>query len=356
MRNYFITTITAVIILLFLTAPAYAQETSAQDTIVINFGNESKIIIYVNDKKDLETLVQYDINAMLRDLNIEIQEGEGEINYLRIEDKSGQRYLTDTTIVIDSQTHTAQHQDNSQDEIADKDIVIKASKSEEKKHPRSQHHFNVELGLNNYFEDGNLGATNSEDYAVKPFGSWYVGLTSKMKTQVSGNFFLEWGGGVSWYNFKMENSDMRILKNEEGVIFQEGPAEIKGIKSKLTATFINLSLIPLLDFNHNWRKKSFDISDGSIDFSHYDKKGFRVGFGPYIGYRLDSYAKYKFEENDKVKKDRDKNSFYLNNLRYGLRLQMGFRGLDIFAQYDLNPLFKNNHGPELNAFSFGITI
>ena len=352
MKSSFITTTTVVLFMLCHIVPAYAQESTAQDTVVINFGNESKIIIYLNDKNDLETLVQYDINAMLQDLHIEIQEGEEEIRYLKIEDPSGERYLMDTTIIIDGQQHAAQYEDDA-DEIIIDDIDTTENAVKIKKHPRSQHHFNVELGLNNYFEDDKLGASNSEDYAVKPFGSWYIGLTSKIKTHVGGKFYLEWGGGVSWYNFKMENTAIRILKDEGSVIFQESQEDIKGIKSKLTATYINVSLVPLLDFGRNKKNGSFNFLG---DFGHYNKKAFRVGLGPYVGYRLDSYAKYKFEENDKVKKDRDKNSFYLNNLRYGLRFQMGYKGLDVFAQYDLNPLFRTNHGPELNAFSFGIIL
>lgn len=351
MKNFLITTTTAAMVLLGLTTSVHAQSTAAQDTVVINFGNESKIIIYLTDKEDLETLIQYDINSMLQDLHLEIQEGEGEIKYLKIEDPSGERYLMDTTIIIDGQ-HYASEQQEDDDEMMD-EIDTTENHVKIKKQSRSNHRFNVELGLNNYLEDGNLGATNSEDYSVKPFGSWYVGLTSKMKTHVGGKFFLEWGGGVSWYNFKMENTDMRILKRDERVIFEESQADIKGLKSKLTATYINISLIPLLDFGKHKKNAPFNFLG---DFSHYNNQAFRIGFGPYIGYRLDSYAKYKFEENNKVKKDRDKNSFYLENLRYGLRFQMGYKGLDVFAQYDLNPLFRTNHGPELNAFSFGIIL
>lgn len=347
MKSISITTTFVVLALFCLVAPTHAQESMAQDTVVINFGNESKIIIYLNDKSDLETLVQYDVNAMLQDLNIQIQEGEGDIKYLRIEDPSGERYLVDTTIIIeDPNTLSKYDDDESETDTTEDPIKIK-------KRSKSKHAFNIELGLNNYFEDGNLGATHSENYAVKPFGSWYVGLTSKMKTHVGGKLYLEWGGGVSWYNFKMENTAMRIFKAEDGIIFQESQADIKSLKSKLTATYINVSLVPLLDFGRDGKYDPFNFLG---DFGNYNKKSFRVGFGPYIGYRLDSYAKYKFEENGEVEKDRDKNSFYLNNLRYGLRFQMGYKGLDVFAQYDLNPLFRTNYGPELNAFSFGIIL
>ena len=346
----------------------YAQEDVAADTIVINFGNESKIIIYVNDKDDLQSLVDYDVNAMLDDLNIQIQDAGGEVSYLKIEDKSGERYLADTTIIIEKDKEIYANRENTESEEGNfeeeddddrsihKSIVIKAPGFSTKERTKSKHSFNVEFGLNNYFENGNLGATRSEDYAVKPFGSWYVGLTSKRKTKVAGSFFIEWGGGISWYNFKMEDPDIRILKGEEGVVFHHEPTEVNGLKSKLTASFINISIIPLLDFSQGRRKEAINISEGPFSITKYNRQGFRVGFGPYVGYRLGSHSKFKFEDNNDVEKDKDRGSFYLNNLRYGLRLQLGYKGLDLFANYDLNPLFKEGHGPELNAFSFGIII
>ncbi len=48
--------------------------------------------------------------------------------------------------------------------------------------------------------------------------------------------------------------------------------------------------------------------------------------------------------------------YYLNNLRYGARLQIGFRGVDLFANYDLNDLFSVKKAPELHAVSFGIVL
>ncbi len=339
-----------------------AQENAPADTIIINFGNESKIVIYVNDEEDLDALADYDINAMLRDLRMEIEESEDEVSYLKIEDQSGERYLADTTILLekrdddDDDKLASQSDPENQENDVQKSIVIEAPGFKTRERGKSKHSFNIEFGLNNYFEDGNLGATNSEDYAVKPFGSWYVGLTSKRRSKIAGAFYLEWGGGVSWYNFKMENPDIRIIKGENTVLFEEVPAEINGSKSKLTASFINFSLVPLLDFSQGRRKEALNFSEGPVRITKYNRQGLRVGFGPYIGYRLGSHTKFKFEENNDVEKDKDSGSFYLNNLRYGLRLQLGYRGLDLFANYDLNTLFKENHGPELNAFSFGIII
>jgi hypothetical protein len=351
-------------LILFCTNDGFGQESSTADTIMINFGNESKIIIYVNDQNDLDALANYDINSMLRDLNMEIEETEGDINYLKIEDQTGERYLKDTTVILESNQKSAKNEEwfsatdstKNEEKGIHKSLVIEAPGFKTKDRTKSKHSFNIELGLNNYFENGNLGAANSEAYEVKPFGSWYIGLTSKRKSKVAGSFYLEWGGGISWYNFKMENPDIQIIKGEDGILFQEVPTEINGIKSKLTASFVNFSLIPLLDFSQGRRKEALNFHEGPIKITKYNRQGLRVGFGPYIGYRLGSHSKFKFEENNDVEKDKDRGSFYLNNLRYGLRLQLGYKGLDLFANYDLNPLFKENHGPELNAFSFGIIL
>ena len=75
-----------------------------------------------------------------------------------------------------------------------------------------------------------------------------------------------------------------------------------------------------------------------------------------MGYRIDSYTKQMYYENGDKMKTHNHDNYYLNNLRYGLRLQLGFRDTDIFFNYDMNELFTDGKGPKLNAFSFGITL
>ena len=46
----------------------------------------------------------------------------------------------------------------------------------------------------------------------------------------------------------------------------------------------------------------------------------------------------------------------MNNFRYGIRLQLGFKNTDLFFNYDLNPQFAKGKGQTLNAFSFGFSF
>jgi hypothetical protein len=91
-------------------------------------------------------------------------------------------------------------------------------------------------------------------------------------------------------------------------------------------------------------------------FSYHENDGFRIGVGGYAGYRVGGRSKYVIRDGGNRIREKDRTNFYFNNWRYGARLQLGFGGVDLFANYDLNELFIENRGPRLNAFSFGIIL
>ena len=86
------------------------------------------------------------------------------------------------------------------------------------------------------------------------------------------------------------------------------------------------------------------------------KKAFHLGLGGYIGVRLTSKMKYKYELNGNSNKDKVKNDFYLNPFRYGLMASVGYSNINIFANYALNGMFEKGKGPQLHPFSVGIMI
>ena len=153
----------------------------------------------------------------------------------------------------------------------------------------------------------------------------------------------------------MEDDDILITKGPETVEFNPLPSEYDGQKSKLTASYINAYFVPMIDFSRNKRKVK-SLESGSIKIENYKKQGFKIGIGVYGGYRLASHSKIKYELDGDTEKDKEHSSFYLQNWRYGVRARMGIKGLDVFFNYDLNELFSEGRGPELNAFSFGIII
>ncbi len=306
------------------------------DSVVIRVGKESKVTFLIKDKKDLETLKHYNFQALMDDMVKKLEQRD-----TTPITKSSTEYLKDTTQVV-SPVQSSENWDRDNDEDNDR-----SSRHRRSGH-RTHHSFNIDLGMNNYLQNGSFPDGNNSLYTVKPWGSWYVGLNSALRSRISHNFFLEWGAGVTWYNFKFANEKTVISKDDNGVIFSEDTRDLDFRKSKLTAAYVNVSIIPVFDFGDNGRKSAF--------FDNNHSSSFRIGVGPYAGYRLDSYTKQMYYVNGDKTKSHDHDNFYLNNIRYGMRLQLGFRGTDIFFNYDLNELFITDKGPKLNAFSFGITL
>ncbi|MBK6264837.1 outer membrane beta-barrel protein [Marivirga sp. S37H4] len=210
------------------------------------------------------------------------------------------------------------------------------SDSKSKKRFRHDHEFEFLIGLNNYLnEDNQFPDNNNEVYSLDPSTSWTYGINSVHRLSLSSYFKLNFQFGLQWYNFAMADSRYQIIKGPEELEFMDTAVErpdISPSRSKLNITYLNINLVPMF---HTGKSSS----------------SFRFGAGPYGGYRIGSKSKFKYDDDGK---DVTKNNFYLNNWRYGIKAQVGWKGIDLFATYDLNPLFIDNRGPELNAFSFGI--
>ena len=65
-----------------------------------------------------------------------------------------------------------------------------------------------------------------------------------------------------------------------------------------------------------------------------------------------------YEENNEPKKiDKVNTGLYLENLRYGIRGEVGIgEHVTFFTTYDLNTLFQDGKGPSLNPITFGIVF
>jgi hypothetical protein len=221
-----------------------------------------------------------------------------------------------------------------------------------KKNQGTSYGMNFDLGLNNYLQDGKSPEDTNEAYSARPMGSWTFAINSVNRTHIGGPLYLQWGGSVNWYSFKFNDETMRVSKDNLGVTFTSDPrTDIDPIKSKLNASYINVSMLPVLRFgdkSRNW--------DNDWCFDHDKGNGFRIGVGGYAGYKISSSSKFVYEDQGDKRKEKNKDSYYLNNWRYGARLQLGFRAVDLFVNYDISELFVQDKGPQLNAFSFGITI
>jgi hypothetical protein len=311
---------------------------SKSDTIIVELARTSKVILTIKDRNDLETLKHYDFQELFEDILLKLETND--TSALVNEDST----VNDVASAAEDDWNIENHSDYVSDDDDDDDDDNWNMRRYGNQWRRTSQSFNMDLGTNNYLSDGKFPDSDNELYSVRPWGSWYVGLASIQRTRMARKFFLEWGLGVNWYNFKFQKDNILIQKDDDGITFVEDMRDVDYIKSKLTVAYITASLIPVIDFGDNNRKARIWEGYGN---------SFRVGLGPYISYRIASHSKLVYDNGDK-EKEKNHDSLYLNTIRYGARLQLGYRSTDLFFNYDLNELFTEGKGPALNAFSFGV--
>ncbi len=189
--------------------------------------------------------------------------------------------------------------------------------------------FATDLGIN-IWPQGSEGAPD-----VKPWGSWNVGLNLSGIQSIGKNFEIKTLAGVSWYNFKFEDTNIIAVKTPEGLEFQGFMGDGVGTKSKISASYMNLTLVPTIKTNN---------------------QKLRLGVGGYIGYRIGGRGKFVYnDDNGDKQKIFEKSNMYVEDFRYGLRGEIGVGSINFFVNYDMNELFQEDLGPAVQAISFGLT-
>ena len=298
-----------------------AMTAQAQDTLKVELGG-NKIIIIAKDKDGLKNLSQVDLNKI-------VAEAIKKADSTRTNDKTK---TTEPTVIVYQPNDDFNNYYES--EYGKRDL-----RKRRYRRGRSyvRNYFAVDLGFNNYLENGSFPDETGKNYGLGAFGARYISVGWYRRTSFFRSpLYLTVGLEVSWNNYMFQNNTY-ITQDSTGVQFRDYAANNAGAtldKSKLTAIYANIPL--LLGFKFR---------------NEYGRTTFRFDVGGYVGYRLDSYAKIKPSG---AGTQRPHNKYYLNNVRYGLMTHLGFRGFLLFAKYDMNNLFVTDKGPELNSFSFGV--
>ncbi|MCJ8163588.1 PorT family protein [Pontibacter sp. E15-1] len=340
-----------------------------QDTIVIKMANGAKMILQLQNIQQLKAFQNYSLDSLMRELNtyvdqveqmgdstsrskdmtvtfntsksadgkseqvtVTVQENDpktGQIKKERHEIRINKNFKIDVEVEEDG--------DNTKVNV---DVPTKAERDSTRNAHKEEHYkatrfgFDVDLGLNAFTGD----APNLID--LKAGGSRYVSLNWRLKSQVGGQkspFHVVSGLEFAFNNYMFENNV--ILEEENNVTVFREVTDVNFEKSKLTQSSINLPLMASLEFK---RENGHD--------------GFTIGAGPFIGYRLGSHTKQKYDEGGRTEKDKTRDSFNLSDFQYGVEGVLGYGGIDLFAKYNMNDLFKENRGVQANVISFGFRL
>jgi hypothetical protein len=190
----------------------------------------------------------------------------------------------------------------------------------------------LDLGVSSYLFDGNLDLPRDlNDLELLYGGSWNINwhIIRNRIYFVRRAASIEYGLTFSWMHYKFANN---FLIDRDATNFEITPLVGEYRKNKLRTTFIEIPLMLTLSSN---KSKIF------------------VSGGGYAGLLLGSQQRLKTENGSKTKV---KDDFNLNKFRYGLEGRLGLGPINIYAQYSLVPLFKQDQGPELYPLNVGLTI
>ena len=319
----------------------FKDSVTSKDSVIVEFGASGKIIMVVDNKEDFEKLKAMDVNQIIRELDLELDES-GELTVVEIKHKDGNkeiiRVLEDGPetkvsvgrwrVVVDESGRNTQ-------------LKVETVPKTKKDEPDFRTYFNADLGINNYFINGDLSG-GEVDYAVKGWGSWNVGINWMASQRLRKGTYWDFGLGVQWYNFKFENRDNQVVNGPDGIEILERN-DVNGFKSKISASYLTALTLFRWDFGK--------INDN-------ERNGLRVAVGPYAGYRLGGKSKFVYRElsGSGRKKDKEPIGGNLNNFRYGVRGEVGFRSVTFFTTYDLNTLIRKDRGPSLHPIAFGVVF
>ncbi len=373
--------LTAIFVMFGLTNIEAKEEKTKADSLIIQFGNNTRMVIHAKDKKGIQQLKNYDLNKIVRDMGMSLDSTTRE-TYIIIAGQNGKKYLKDTVLTLRTGggnvgvtvnesngyetkvsikdgglyvkdgnekvyvgTRGIHVEDGSENVHIGGSSPFEDSTRSEKRHRTSidkspRNGFNIDFGLSAYTQN-TAGKYNTDDYDLNTWGSRYIslgwtrgGLLSKGK---NASLFIDLGLDFSWYNLMYQGNNT-VKKTNSTIAFptytiDNQPRDLS--KSKLTANYLNISLMPTIAFKNS-----------ALNY---------LSFGVYGGYRLDSYTKTK--EASGGKKERLRDNFYLNDFRYGLSLEVGWRNFpDFFVHYDNSELFQSGKGPAVKMITFGVKL
>lgn len=187
----------------------------------------------------------------------------------------------------------------------------------------------IAFGLNNtIIEDQSL-----EDSPFKLGGSRFVELGWAWRTRVfekSNALRFSYGLSFQFNGLKPKNNQYFVVDNDETSL-QEFEFELR--KSKFR---IDNLVFPM---HFEFGPSKFTETEKKIRYSI--RNQFRFGIGCYGGFNLGARQKLKYTRDGRRVKDKLKGGYDTSNFIYGLSAYAGFDGIQLYAKYDLNPIFKD---------------
>jgi len=354
-----------------------AAPSTVKDTITVRLPNRATLTLTVRDAAQLRQLKNYHLDSLTSRLATYITQAEtaakvGSTDQVTMrfypdKDQPGQNLpeeiritahkpganetkgQTKTQVFLNKQFGIVTHTDEDGSKSYDFSTNKNKAKTDTVKHSnyRDRHTvaFRLEAGLNTFVNTttgvGKPGVP-SLDYWGWGVGYFNLGLdyVQPLVYHNRTKLALTLGPEFGFNNFRLRGNDQWVQR--DGMTFSERAVDTKQVdESTLHIATLNLPVMLRLKM----RNKD-------------DRRTLSAGIGGFGGYRIGSNLKteYKLAGNDYNFEDKVSGPLNLNDWQYGLQGELGFHALRLFAKYNLNEMFRENHGPQTHMLSFGLTL
>lgn len=191
------------------------------------------------------------------------------------------------------------------------------------------------LGVSTYLYNDGFELPSELDYLDQELGKsthFKWDLLRHRLGKRSSHVSLEYGMALSYMAYAFTNST-RLVPGEPQLTYVTDNVSYK--KNKFKTTYLEVPLMVSILTN-----------------PERSNRGFNLAAGGYAGILLKAKQKFKGPDG----KEKVKDDFNLNKFRYGLQGMIGIGHVNLYAQYSLTDLFKDNQGPELTPINIGIVL
>ncbi len=288
-------------------------------TSLVNIGREGQFSIHIDKDINIDSLDYVDVlssnnsdSVRIRIGNLEIEVYDGENTRVKV--GPGQLEV-------------------------DESGKVKLIK-EKKKEKFNGHWAGIDMGINGYLTpSGELDVPEEYsflDLRYEKSINLQINVFEQNFALISNKIGLVTGIGLEWNNYRFGNN---VKLDGSGDAIDKIILEDKiSTKSKLNVKYLNVPLMLEYQTNSKNNINSFHISAGVVG-----------------GLRIGSHTKNVYE-NGSRRKDKERDDFHLNPLKVDATLRIGWGKLNMYGNYSLLTLFRENRGPELYPFSLGITL
>jgi len=151
------------------------------------------------------------------------------------------------------------------------------------------------------------------------------------------NFSFSVGAGISSHNL-YGDSKPDLKRDNDSSFFEPIHDSVDYKKSKFTTSFLDIP----------------------FEIIYTSKNDYRIAVGFKAGFLLNSHTKYKGDDISGVSEDlvviKKSRLTNIERKKYGFTLRLGYRWFNLYGYYPLSNLFEKDGGPEMYAYSVGITI